>query len=267
VWRPPKGLLEFGPRRHSSAVEQLFRKQQVLGSNPSVGSSDHQRGTRSDGPGFVLFGAEIDSWIGRWRPVGSTIPSGWRQEDRPQGPTRQGTSKGCFRSLRGARHRPILRTMSETGESGERAANQVGPLLLEGRLRRMKGSRALLLSRCPESDAGVIWRHGRIALRSSARVGLTRPHRRGAGGVRGGGGVRMVGRRANQALSRVLQPAAPDARVHAEAVHPEAMKSPSGGNHGGPFAAALSPLVEVGPRTTDASQKILGLLQSHDQAR
>lgn len=26
-------------RRHSSAVEQLFRKQQVLGSNPSVGSS------------------------------------------------------------------------------------------------------------------------------------------------------------------------------------------------------------------------------------
>jgi hypothetical protein len=33
-------LLEFPPRRHSSAVEQLFRKQQVLGSNPSVGSSD-----------------------------------------------------------------------------------------------------------------------------------------------------------------------------------------------------------------------------------
>ncbi len=28
--------------RHSSAVEQLFRKQQVLGSNPSVGSSDHE---------------------------------------------------------------------------------------------------------------------------------------------------------------------------------------------------------------------------------
>ena len=27
-------------RRHSSAVEQLFRKQQVLGSNPSVGSID-----------------------------------------------------------------------------------------------------------------------------------------------------------------------------------------------------------------------------------
>ena len=27
------------PGRHSSAVEQLFRKQQVLGSNPSVGSS------------------------------------------------------------------------------------------------------------------------------------------------------------------------------------------------------------------------------------
>src|SRR5947207_14933893 len=26
-------------RRHSSAVEQLFRKQQVLGSNPSVGST------------------------------------------------------------------------------------------------------------------------------------------------------------------------------------------------------------------------------------
>src|SRR6185369_11252921 len=27
------------PGRHSSAVEQLFRKQQVLGSNPSVGST------------------------------------------------------------------------------------------------------------------------------------------------------------------------------------------------------------------------------------
>ncbi len=30
-------------RRHSSAVEQLFRKQQVLGSNPSVGSSESNR--------------------------------------------------------------------------------------------------------------------------------------------------------------------------------------------------------------------------------
>ena len=29
----------MAPRRHSSAVEQLFRKQQVLGSNPSVGST------------------------------------------------------------------------------------------------------------------------------------------------------------------------------------------------------------------------------------
>ena len=34
-----EGLLECPPRRHSSAVEQLFRKQQVLGSNPSVGST------------------------------------------------------------------------------------------------------------------------------------------------------------------------------------------------------------------------------------
>ena len=33
------GLLRCPPRRHSSAVEQLFRKQQVLGSNPSVGST------------------------------------------------------------------------------------------------------------------------------------------------------------------------------------------------------------------------------------
>jgi hypothetical protein len=31
--------LYFDRRRHSSAVEQLFRKQQVLGSNPSVGST------------------------------------------------------------------------------------------------------------------------------------------------------------------------------------------------------------------------------------
>ena len=31
-------LVHCRPRRHSSAVEQLFRKQQVLGSNPSVGS-------------------------------------------------------------------------------------------------------------------------------------------------------------------------------------------------------------------------------------
>ncbi len=34
------GVVDWLPRRHSSAVEQLFRKQQVLGSNPSVGSSD-----------------------------------------------------------------------------------------------------------------------------------------------------------------------------------------------------------------------------------
>ena len=35
-------------RRHSSAVEQLFRKQQVLGSNPSVGSTPQVRaGTSS----------------------------------------------------------------------------------------------------------------------------------------------------------------------------------------------------------------------------
>jgi hypothetical protein len=32
-------LLFCASRRHSSAVEQLFRKQQVLGSNPSVGST------------------------------------------------------------------------------------------------------------------------------------------------------------------------------------------------------------------------------------
>jgi hypothetical protein len=31
------------PSRHSSAVEQLFRKQQVLGSNPSVGSTSPLR--------------------------------------------------------------------------------------------------------------------------------------------------------------------------------------------------------------------------------
>ena len=31
------------PRRHSSVVEQLFRKQQVLGSNPSVGSTIPER--------------------------------------------------------------------------------------------------------------------------------------------------------------------------------------------------------------------------------
>ena len=36
---PGSSLLDSGPRRHSSAVEQLFRKQQVLGSNPSVGST------------------------------------------------------------------------------------------------------------------------------------------------------------------------------------------------------------------------------------
>ena len=37
------GVIDWLPRRHSSAVEQLFRKQQVLGSNPSVGSSDLTR--------------------------------------------------------------------------------------------------------------------------------------------------------------------------------------------------------------------------------
>jgi hypothetical protein len=34
----------LGRRRHSSVVEQLFRKQQVLGSNPSVGSNSRVRG-------------------------------------------------------------------------------------------------------------------------------------------------------------------------------------------------------------------------------
>src|SRR4051794_10360291 len=33
-------LVHSRARRHSSVVEQLFRKQQVLGSSPSVGSSD-----------------------------------------------------------------------------------------------------------------------------------------------------------------------------------------------------------------------------------
>src|SRR5262249_20024833 len=36
--RPARGL-DGRPGRRSSAAEQLFRKQQVLGSNPSVGSS------------------------------------------------------------------------------------------------------------------------------------------------------------------------------------------------------------------------------------
>jgi hypothetical protein len=38
-----------GPSRHSSAVEQLFRKQQVLGSNPSVGSTPPFRAQESIG--------------------------------------------------------------------------------------------------------------------------------------------------------------------------------------------------------------------------
>ncbi len=46
------------PRRHSSAVEQLFRKQQVLGSNPSVGST----GSRSEAgreAGFFAAGQSL----------------------------------------------------------------------------------------------------------------------------------------------------------------------------------------------------------------
>ncbi len=42
-------VVDSPPRRHSSVVEQLFRKQQVLGSNPSVGStsSDQNRSARA----------------------------------------------------------------------------------------------------------------------------------------------------------------------------------------------------------------------------
>src|SRR5207249_11836407 len=40
-------------RRHSSAVEQLFRKQQVLGSNPSVGSTI----SRTSSSAVLGFGA------------------------------------------------------------------------------------------------------------------------------------------------------------------------------------------------------------------
>ena len=42
-WLPIEGIAYTrAPGRHSSAVEQLFRKQQVLGSNPSVGSTHLQ---------------------------------------------------------------------------------------------------------------------------------------------------------------------------------------------------------------------------------
>ena len=55
-----EGLGTLPSRRHSSAVEQLFRKQQVLGSNPSVGSTPlpsrgrrpvHRRVQRDPGSG------------------------------------------------------------------------------------------------------------------------------------------------------------------------------------------------------------------------
>ena len=49
----PELRLFSARRRHSSAVEQLFRKQQVLGSNPSVGSSIFRTRARLAGRLFV----------------------------------------------------------------------------------------------------------------------------------------------------------------------------------------------------------------------
>ena len=71
----------LGRRRHSSAVEQLFRKQQVLGSNPSVGSispfraqkallSDAEHGLCSCRPVAGLL-------TGEDRPTISISPVGW----------------------------------------------------------------------------------------------------------------------------------------------------------------------------------------------
>ena len=49
------------PGRHSSAVEQLFRKQQVLGSNPSVGSTLHAQLSRPSKPPVPRLGWGVDS--------------------------------------------------------------------------------------------------------------------------------------------------------------------------------------------------------------
>ena len=46
---PASHRLSLALRRHSSAVEQLFRKQQVLGSNPSVGSMNPRSRPRGSG--------------------------------------------------------------------------------------------------------------------------------------------------------------------------------------------------------------------------
>ena len=59
----------LGRRRHSSAVEQLFRKQQVLGSNPSVGSTFQAR----TGAHRVTVTAHLDA---SRRPPGSQNSTG-----------------------------------------------------------------------------------------------------------------------------------------------------------------------------------------------
>ena len=58
--------LFLGPRRHSSAVEQLFRKQQVLGSNPSVGSTPIVRAREEQLSGVGRIFATTGSARGPW---------------------------------------------------------------------------------------------------------------------------------------------------------------------------------------------------------
>ncbi len=66
----------LAPRRHSSVVEQLFRKQQVLGSSPSVGST-HSRTTSADPDRLAVDGSRLD-------PYGD--PYGLRRARLPRGP-------------------------------------------------------------------------------------------------------------------------------------------------------------------------------------
>jgi hypothetical protein len=56
------------PGRHSSAVEQLFRKQQVLGSNPSVGSTSPIR-TPEEQPDSRDVGGSPAAGIPLWRSM------------------------------------------------------------------------------------------------------------------------------------------------------------------------------------------------------
>jgi hypothetical protein len=92
-WR----VLSSPPRRRSSAAEQLFRKQQVLGSNPSVGSTalrtnQPRSAVRHGSPGLLLTPAVTPAVIARYgRRAERATPSQWTEASLTPSVTPAGT--------------------------------------------------------------------------------------------------------------------------------------------------------------------------------